>query len=75
MRIVRIVVVENVLRALRQRMSFAKGEAVEVVRGPERGRRKHVQLVQLGHGLNVATPKTLLGFNIKKLSLFALFRV
>ena len=56
-------------------MSFAKGEAVEVVRGPERGRRKHVQLVQLGLGLNVATPKTLLGFNIKKLSLFALFRV
>ena len=33
------------------------------------------ELVQLGLGLNVATPKTLLGFNIKKLSLFALFRV
>jgi hypothetical protein len=60
LRIVGVVGVEDVLGALRERMPLAKGKSVKVVRGSERSRRKHVELVEFSFGLNVAAPVSFL---------------
>ena len=56
LRVVRVVGVEDVLRALRQRVPLPGRQAVQVVRRSERCRRKHVQLVQFGPWFNIAAP-------------------
>ncbi len=54
--VVGVVGVEDVLRALRQRVPLPRRQAVQVVRRSEWRRRKHVQLVQFGTWLNITAP-------------------